>query len=319
VSYRSLLEEELQSHSETRSLLASGIVRVISVDQDMGPALKLLGLLSLRSQWHQHQHHYHHHRHHHLLLQVAKRVGGGGNDGESGDGNGGDDVSGSGGNSDVSSSFGEECEEEPDYWLIADDDVFYHPSTIVRYQRGIEYLASSSSSTSSSSSKSVLDSTVLTHFASDERVVVKIHGEASSSSRAIAHIQGVDTVLFSRLLLQQQYDERSTLHPDQFASLLLFFHAHCRESFYQDDYLISFAINTGGLYVHSLSKNSSSGSSRGSRRDNVAKHIEGVSKSNSQMHMKPHVFQREEATKACLVKHATHVLQHINLLQGDEL
>jgi len=36
--------------------------------------------------------------------------------------------------------------------------------------------------------------------------------------------------------------------------------------------------------------------------DHVAKHVQGVSKSNSQMHMKPQVFEREEDTKACLAQ-----------------
>lgn len=135
------------------------------------------------------------------------------------------------------------------------------------------------------------DTIALTHFSKDQRMSVKLQHE--SSHRIISHVQGVDTILVSNALLYDQMQHNRAFSYKQFTRILDYFHDKCYDSFYQDDYIIAFAMNIAGIVVKSIWNNF-----------NVAGHIEGVSKNNSQMHMNSKVFVREHNTKLCIQQYA---------------
>ena len=127
--------------------------------------------------------------------------------------------------------------------------------------------------------------TVFTHFSQDFRVHIRLKGE--DKARAIQHIQGVDTFSISSKLLEHKFQEK------HIKSMIQFFHETCPASFYQDDYIISLIFNLLDIKVHSLWND-----------EKVAMHIDGVSKSNNQMHMHPEVMNRENETKECITLNA---------------
>ena len=170
----------------------------------------------------------------------------------------------------------------PDYWIIGDDDVHYSSTTISRYYFALHSRLNPVSS--------AIESTGFTHFSKDIRIRLQL---PDGRSKSIIHVQGVDTFMLSNRLLLQHNASDSALSYDSFKRLLDFFHSTCPESFYQDDYIISLAFSFASLKIVSLWNN-----------DNVAKHVEGVSKSHSQMHMHKDVFMREEKTKDCVRQHA---------------
>lgn len=106
--------------------------------------------------------------------------------------------------------------------------------------------------------------------------------------RVVPHVQGVDTYFLSQNNLREQLSH-GLLHHVTTTKAVEFFHDTCPESFYQDDYLVSFLFHLSGLRVRSTWTN-----------DNHAVHVEGVSKNHFQMHMAEEVFAREKATKNCI-------------------
>lgn len=176
-----------------------------------------------------------------------------------------------------------------DFWVFGDDDVAYTPQTLLRYSLRMLLPPPGMQ-------PAQLVRTALTHFSEDVRLVVKLAHEGHAP-RPVRHLQGVDTVLLPVALLEAQRAEGHVLHPAVFVDLLeSAVLSKCPDAFYQDDYVIALLLNLGGVEVLSAWNN-----------DHVAKHIEGVSKDNSQMHMKASVYEREEATKACLTKEADNI------------
>ena len=169
----------------------------------------------------------------------------------------------------------------PAFWIFGDDDVAYTPKTLYRYTLKMAMPPPGISDTE-------LMSMVLTHFSEDVRLSVKLAGEGGAVRR-VTHIQGVDTVLLPATMLQSQYDRCQILHPAVFTRILETAFKICPDSFYQDDYVIALLFNLAGVRVVSAWNN-----------DHVAKHVQGVSKSNSQLHTKKDVFKKEDNTKACL-------------------
>lgn len=190
--------------------------------------------------------------------------------------------------------------QPPDYWLIADDDVSYAKHTISSYRTAILQMKSPQNFFEKSSLKFAM-----THFLSEERLF--LHLDKENEPRRVAHVQGVDTILFpsnvlSTSSLHENNDHRYLSSPS-IEIIFIFFHGICPESFYQDDYLISLLLNFAGFQVKSI----------GTHGNNVAGHIEGVSKSNSQMHMHSEVFDREESTKSCITRHANRAYELFQL------
>lgn len=175
-----------------------------------------------------------------------------------------------------------------EFWVFGDDDVAYTPQTLLRYSLRMLLPPPGMH-------PARLVRTALTHFSEDVRLVVKLAHE--ETARHVRHLQGVDTVLLPVALLEAQRTEGNVLHPAIFVELLeSAVLSKCPDAFYQDDYVIALLLNLGGVEVLSAWNN-----------DHVAKHVEGVSKENSQMHMKAGVYEREEATKACLAKEADNI------------
>jgi hypothetical protein len=221
----------------------------------------------------------------------------------------------------------------PTHWVVSDDDVAYLPSTLQRYEQALRGVHGRGSlpplpspntlppNIPTKTRKNIfLKDIIFTHFSLDYRQILKYVDE--SFRRPLVHIQGVDTVLFPTSLLIEHHNrsqsmsanlngegsglELPSLRLDLFVMGLQYFHRVCPSSFYQDDYVVSFLLNLGNCDVRSTWLQYD---------DNVARHIEAVSKSHHQMHMHPEVQQREHLTKECIQVYAERVkallLQHV--------
>jgi hypothetical protein len=190
---------------------------------------------------------------------------------------------------------------KPDYWIISDDDVKYAKNTISKYNLAL------SLSIENKLNKRLQDKhhnkqidSILTHFKIENRISILINNE--DNWRSITHVQGVDTILISSIILKNQLLNKNAFIYNNFIKILNFFHIICPDSYFQDDYIISLILNFGNINVNSVWVDN----------DNVAKHIEGVSKSNGQMHMHYNVFNREINTQNCIKKYADEAFKLIN-------
>lgn len=181
-------------------------------------------------------------------------------------------------------------EKLPDYWIIGDDDVRYSPHTILKYNY---YLQNFESLWNGQKSVKV-DSSVLTQFVETYRIFYHLHQSREDTPITPRHLQGVDTYLFSTELLREHRKAFSVLHYQIASKIILQFHKDfCPESFYQDDYLVSFLFSLANVSIYSIWNN-----------DKLTEHIDNVSLSNFQMHRDGHVFRREERTKSCIYSNA---------------
>ena len=165
-----------------------------------------------------------------------------------------------------------------DNWVIGDDDVFYDPNVLDKYEAAF-------------TAPQRAPSDLFTHFSVDDRVTIKLQDE--EKPRAIRHIQGVDTFSVSNNFVKSEMHTHGALFFPKFTKMVRYLHKICPASFYQDDYVISFAANIAGMNVTSLWDDK-----------RVAGHIDAVSKDNHQLHMSDKVHERETQTKECLVKNA---------------
>lgn len=171
-------------------------------------------------------------------------------------------------------------EEKPDFWLIADDDVGYQRNTLSKYIQHLHIHQALGSR----------KKLVLTNFSRDYRLFFKLDGQ--EEAHIPQHVQGVDTYLLPHIApLTVRGDGLSHTR-----DIFHFFHETCPETFYQDDYLVSFWLYLYEYDVVSIWSN-----------DNLAVHIPGVSTQHHQMHMHPQVFEREERTKSCIYTYAKDV------------
>lgn len=181
--------------------------------------------------------------------------------------------------------FNRFTEKLPDYWLLCDDDVKYAKFTTTKYYHAILHF---------SNQYNALPSFGLTQFSEDYRMVYALN--SNSDPEAVPHVQGVDTYIVPQQYLQSQYCGFDVLHYLHINAAVNFFHDTCPETFYHDDYIVSFLLHLAGLKMWSIWN-----------YDNVAGHIEGVSKSNFQMHMAADVFEKEESVKKCVATYATQI------------
>jgi hypothetical protein len=175
--------------------------------------------------------------------------------------------------------------EHLDYWLFADDDVGYATHTTLKYAHSLALYQQQQSQID-------ISKLALTNFIEDYRLLYSLDGDATP--RLVPHLQGVDTYLLRQSSLQY-----GILRYGQLVQIIDFFHLICPESFFQDDYLVSFLVHLSGLILHSIWDPTG--------QHNLVQHLEGASKSGYQMHMDPTVFLREEATKDCILSYANTV------------
>lgn len=206
--------------------------------------------------------------------------------------------------------------DPPAYWVVSDDDVRYAGNTWSLYKSFIINDAviaeRETEATGATPGPPVGPNTVLTHFSADYRQMLQL--EQESFTRPVLHLQGVDTVAFPSRLLQMHENGQCprapggrtlpcTLALDRLRRALRFLHEHCPASFYQDDYVMSLLVNLGNTDVRSTYLVG---------RQNVARHVDGVSKHYSQMHISDKVGLREEQTKTCLLENVEGLLQHLD-------
>jgi hypothetical protein len=183
-----------------------------------------------------------------------------------------------------------------DYWLIADDDVAYAPHTIHKYQQhligkvqtfGLQYTSLLNGEYSTTPVINTVSArTILSQFITDFRVPIRTN-TVDDSIQFLTHVQGVDTYLFPN---SQKLPMNSNFTLVNAVAIITLFHTmKCPESFYQDDYVVSLLFSLFGFEVSSIWNN-----------ENLAKHVDNVSKSHFQMHMSKDVFRKEEYTKACI-------------------
>jgi len=181
-------------------------------------------------------------------------------------------------------------EDLPQYWLFCDDDVFYVPESLQKYSYYLDYFDNLLNGNKNFG---------LTQFSEDFRVAYQL--ESDSSMQFIRHVQGVDTYIIPQSRLMEQYCGYGALHFLHMSAAIEFFHSVCPESFYQDDYIVSFLLHLADLEMISIWN-----------YDSLATHIDGISKSNFQMHMDDEVFAKELATKRCVTTYANYILQQIS-------
>lgn len=179
------------------------------------------------------------------------------------------------------------------HWVVCDDDVFYTDELIAKYHRAVVQKQPQNG-------KDEKNGYVYTFFSPDQRV--SYFSERFQRVNRMLHIQGVDTIMLSTSSLMSN----PVLSYDMFSASVSYFHAVCPGSFYQDDYVFSFLFHLAGLEVNSLWDANSQ----------MVDHVEGVSKSNQQMHMENDVFEKEQETQLCITEHANNL---INLLESEPL
>lgn len=176
-----------------------------------------------------------------------------------------------------------------DYWIVGDDDVRYSSNTISEYMKYIN------------NQPILYQNKILTHFKIHSRITVNINNYNNEKNNniqiPIKHVQGVDTVLFPTSILSTT----PLLSYPIISTIVTYFHTKCPNSFYQDDYLISFILS---ISQYNNVESIWSGIK-------VANHVNGVSRSGQQMHIHPNVFQREEDTKKCIVENGNEIYQII--------
>lgn len=212
----------------------------------------------------------------------------------------------------------------PTFWLLCDDDV--------KYDKYISHLYTNTYSNTSiyntyyNSTQLLIDTTATrtsttyevfpelqynnnnnsfigyTLFTNESRVTYQLSHNPNITYN-IPHIQGVDTYVISTISLIYQYKYKLLLYLPNLIQIMLRFHQKlCIESFYQDDYIISFLLHISGIIMKSL---------RNSNTSLMVHNIDGLSKAYFQMHMNEEVFIREYLTQQCIIIHANDIYRMI--------
>lgn len=184
----------------------------------------------------------------------------------------------------------------PDFWVVGDDDVGYSNLLLANYCDAL-------TKRSLRCGKNCSNSFGMTQFAETYRQqfrLVKVNADGSTTlePHRILHVQGVDTFIIPSDVA------RYTLRYDLVEHIVEYFHSKCPESFYQDDYVISFILHVFNVEMSSI---------RIDDQLSPTYPIEGVTMFNSQMHIDKRVNQREEATKACVLNSVQYVYSVANV------
>jgi hypothetical protein len=188
------------------------------------------------------------------------------------------------------------------YWLFADDDVMYASQTLQKYQSFLETYRIIQQATDKSVSSIIPKELALTQFAESYRLAINFDANAERPSILIPHVQAVDTYIVNHQFFTSAQTQHGLLNAEIFHNIIDLIHQRCKSSFYQDDYLVSVLFYAAGIRVRSIWQN-----------DKLVGHVDGVSKSNFQMHMHPKVFEREFDTKSCLIE----IVPKLNLLSEE--
>jgi hypothetical protein len=188
-------------------------------------------------------------------------------------------------------------EKQPNFWIFADDDVYYSRYTVLKYYY---YLVNYHSITIQSLFDWSADHFVLTQFVEDYRVFFNLT-LADGSNRVVTprHLQGVDTYLVPNNLFLDHWRLKKVFSYEVASQIIEYFHEKlCPESFYQDDYVISFLFALSSIPIYSIWNN-----------DKLTSHLDGISVDNFQMHKDRKVFLREDRTKSCIFTFANDIFQ----------
>ena len=230
-----------------------------------------------------------------------------------------------------------------DYWMYCDDDMKYRPQLAQYYMQQIDNYANKNSKNDQlemdnvllSASESELmyneigiakpyHSMAYTLFSSEQRLHFQLAHE--HSPRHITHIQGVDTYMIptealgildlptEKVMTQRTGEDSINIRPLSdvlnVERLVQQYHSTvCPESYYQDDYVVSFLLNLAGINVTSI-QNPCKVLGLNPHDDlckkgvNMVESIEGLTKSHFQMHLNEDVFRREHVTQHCLMNTA---------------
>jgi hypothetical protein len=231
-----------------------------------------------------------------------------------------------------------------DFWLIADDDVYYSSNTISKYHHELHHrlsalfpisLAGISSDMSQSVINNIACSTcdggriVLSQFITDYRVAIPIHDnnifpmnqmvtttvfdgkplleDQRESLTILKHIQAVDTYLFPAPDPQhQELNNPIPYHSKNNFTLETIVSAitYFHKACPESFYQDDYLV---AYIFHVLGFDVISIW----KNDKLAQHIDHVSKSNFQMHMNKEVFIKEDMTKSCIFTFSNEVIRLI--------
>lgn len=192
----------------------------------------------------------------------------------------------------------ERNENLPNFWIFGDDDVEYSQYTILKYNY---YISNYHITDMFSLSDWNTNHFVLTQFVETYRIFYDILFADGDIKRIVPrHLQGVDTYLISTNSFLNNWEHFGIFHFKTALAIIDFFHDSCPESFYQDDYLVSFLVSLANIPIYTIWNN-----------DKLTSHVEGVSLSNFQMHRDPKVNFREETTKSCIYTYANDIYQRL--------
>jgi hypothetical protein len=252
-----------------------------------------------------------------------------------------------------------------DYWMFCDDDVRYREDVARYYAQQIELISQQrvlsrtqrAEDAATEASPSIEGPPVdpryhslgYTLFAAEKRLHFSLSHE--SSDREVSHIQGVDSYLIPISAFDIPESDASsigangllttkggTVLPGKRALANVtnmarivehYYTSICPDSFYQDDYMVSFLLNLAGIDMLSIRNPCAYGlitpAQAATTLDengvdvcksglNLVGPIPGVTKEHFQMHLKEEVFRRETITQRCLMETANDA--YIAMLEG---
>jgi hypothetical protein len=164
--------------------------------------------------------------------------------------------------------FGLEPALAIDYWMFGDDDVRYLPDTARYYFNSVQIYQAreataqhlSDAAKNSMNDKEVYHSTGYTLFSAETRLRYQLKHELQP--RHVTHIQGVDTYIIPSSVFSIPVSASGTRSTAVYSVLWnvsnierIVHHYHtyvCPESFYQDDYMVSFLLDLAGVRMVSI-------------------------------------------------------------------
>ena len=120
----------------------------------------------------------------------------------------------------------------------------------------------------------------------------------------IPQLQGADTYAIPTAILQKHMMQSYPLTYTKFILFLQYIYAKCPESYYNDDFLISFAVRASKIHLHSL----------------WSRHIvykNNDNNHNSELHLDILDGENKNKTKVCLYNEATSIMKMWGIPRGS--
>lgn len=190
-----------------------------------------------------------------------------------------------------------------DFWIVSDDDVYYDSQIVKLYGLKLTGIP-----------KQFWGDIVATGFAPSTRLEIQsnvkpdVQDEYSSRVEKVKHIQGVDTVMIPSVLVANSVAQRTLFHYNVLSTILTYVHVVCPDTYFQDDYVISLLLHISNIDIVSI----------WSPSYQLVHHVEGVSKSNDQMHMNSEVHDREDKSRRCLALYANRLRDILAICKMSE-